>query len=300
LRLKLVLGGLLAILPVALWICFAVDRSGAASAISWIGAPDFALFEDLLSKFLGPMPLPKLLAALLLLGWLLRSGWLAYRRPAADGPASPALAWLDCSGLQAGLVMTALVLGVSIWKQITYDRYFIVLLPSIVVWLSCQLASLEPRGRGSRLLLWILLGVWVVVFWTQSFLDLRPTADGLDAREDSNYRAVSLLAAPYELRYGLAPRHLTTSDRLLAVEGLLAGGRRPWRDPKALFDPGQVAPTSPFVMAGTGSPRALKRRFEPLVKRLKAGRFQCRDLAPDHPFVRVLECRPPRLPVRGA
>jgi hypothetical protein len=205
-------GGVLAIMPVATWVLVGVDRGDARRATSWIGPPDFALLEDVLVRYLGPYPLPKLLALLLLLTWLLRSrrlqGQAASLPMAMAGNPPPALFWLDASGLLAGLLMTALVVAVSFWKPIAFSRYFIVLLPALVVWLSCQLARLEPRGPRVQRAICIVLAVWVLSSWTDSFIGLTRAGPQVGPRESSNFRAVSLAAAPFQLRYGLADRQL--------------------------------------------------------------------------------------------
>ncbi|MFM2080802.1 MAG: hypothetical protein RLZZ219_1484 [Cyanobacteriota bacterium] len=289
-RFRLCMGSALASLPVGAWIVLAVDRTDAGRATSWIGPPEFGLLEDVLVKFIGPYPLPKLVVVMVVLALLLRSGLLVRRLQ----PAGLNLSWLDVSGLLAGIWMVVVVVLLSFWKPIAFARYFIVLLPGLVVWFSCQLMLLEPRGSGGRFCLWTAMIIWIILAWTQSFEGLRASGADAGSRESSNFRAVSLAAAPFDLRFGLAPRHLTTSDRLLAVEGQLPAHRPPWRDPSPLRE--GALPAQTFVLAATGSERVLARKFAPLEEQLQARGCDCRDLL-DQRFVRVLTCQPPTLPL---
>lgn len=289
-RLKLCVAATLGIFPVIVWIVLVVDRANAGRAISWIGPPDFSLLEDVLAKFMGPFPLVKLVLFIAVLAVLMRSGMVVRRR---SRPLDLSIGWLDISGLLAGFWMVAAVLLLSFSNPIAFARYFIVLLPALVVWLSCELMLLEPQGRGGRFLLSMAMLVWIVLAWGQSFEGLRGSGSEAGPRESSNFRAVSLAAASYELRYGLTPRHLTTSDRLLVVDGHLQAHRPPWREIFLLR--GAPLPEQTFVLAATGGDRVLQRKFEPLLRMVKARGCNCRDLL-TQPFVRVLACQPPALP----
>ncbi|MFM7313087.1 MAG: hypothetical protein ACKO0M_07980 [Cyanobium sp.] len=292
----------LAMLPVGGWILFAVNGADAGRATSWIGMPEFGLLEDVLARFLGPWPLPKLIVALTLLVWLQRSGRLSWQGHAAlshpSGASASDLRWLDVSGLQAGLLMSAGVLTVSFWKPIAFARYFIVLLPPLVVWLSCQVARIEPQGRRLRLLLSVGLSLWLLLGWSQSFLGLTRSGSQPGPRENSNYRAVALAAAPWRERYSLTPRHLTTMDRLLAAEGLLPVGREPWRPIRELTDAAAgrppVLPAEAFVVAATGGESLLERKFQPFIDRLRARAVRCEAVGAVQPNVHVLVCQGPQ------
>jgi hypothetical protein len=200
------------------------------------------------------------------------------------------MAGLDQSGLLAGLLMVALVVAVSFAKPIAFARYFIILLPGLVVWLSLCLARLEPSGPRVKIAIVFGLILWVVISWSQSFLGMTSLTGSIGSREDSNFQQVSLLAAPYPLRYGYGPRHLTTSDRLLASQGALPDHRYPWREVDELSSPDILKNPSPFIVAATGGDRLLREKFEPQLNKLKRLGFLCRDLAVDQPHLRVLVC----------
>jgi len=114
-------------------------RSGTGA---WIGRPDFALVEDILTRALGFWPFPKLVV-LCLMGWMiLRWGTVMSTRASTDVvqiPAQPSLA--DRSGLLPSLWMVVGVVLVSFSKPLAFSRYFVVLLPALIPWLAVKAAS---------------------------------------------------------------------------------------------------------------------------------------------------------------
>ncbi len=102
------------------------DYLFSSRAGSWIGPPDYALFEEILARGLGLWPLPKLGLILALLVVLRRWGGL-HRLP------WPKLDLLDRSGLVPSLLMVIGVVAVSFVKPMAFSRYFVVLVPAVVL-----------------------------------------------------------------------------------------------------------------------------------------------------------------------
>ena len=124
---------LIGALPALAWMGYAADYLFSSRAGSWIGLPDYALFEEILARALGLWPLPKLGLILALLVVLRRWGGL-HRLP------WPKLDLLDRSGLVPSLLMVIGVVAVSFVKPMAFSRYFVVLVPA--VWWS--VIALDP------------------------------------------------------------------------------------------------------------------------------------------------------------
>ena len=76
-RRRLALASVMAALPALAWIGYASDYLFSSRSGSWIGSPDFALFEETLARGLGLWPLPKLALFILLIWGLRRWGGMA-------------------------------------------------------------------------------------------------------------------------------------------------------------------------------------------------------------------------------
>ena len=106
---------------------------------AWIGQPDFALLEDTLARALGLWPLPKL-GVLLLVAVVIARGGLHPSKPDQEVVAKMPVALADVSGLSPSLLMVLGVVVISFWKPLAFSRYFVVLLPALIPWLSVRLA----------------------------------------------------------------------------------------------------------------------------------------------------------------
>ncbi|MEB3262835.1 MAG: hypothetical protein VKJ66_00515 [Synechococcus sp.] len=264
-----------------------------SEAGEWIGAPDAGLFEEVLARALGPWPLPKLL--LLALALLL---YLRLRRP---GPAAAPLVprpwalWLDHSGLQAGLLLVVLVVGVSVVKPLASARYFVVLLPALVPFLSLACAALPSPGSGpARWLGWLVGMALVVSFWSQSFEQLDPAAPFTGSRETNDFRQLVLASQDTPVRLSPRAHHFRTAEQLLQRAGALPPSSGRWEDLRDLRR--QVrrgeAPAA-LVLAETGGPDSVQRRIDPSLERLQDLGYTCRRDLLDRPHLRLCRCRRP-------
>ena len=86
-RWTLAAAALIGALPALAWMAYAADYLFSSRAGSWIGVPDYALFEETLARGLGLWPLPKLALIVLLLVVLRRRGGLR-RMPWPSQPCS--------------------------------------------------------------------------------------------------------------------------------------------------------------------------------------------------------------------
>ncbi|MFM7675150.1 MAG: hypothetical protein ACKO5F_06110 [Synechococcus sp.] len=261
-----------------------------SEAGEWIGAPDAGLLEEVLARALGPWPLPKLL--------LLALALLLYLRLRRHGTAAPTLAprpwglWLDHSGLQAGLLLVVLVVGVSVVKPLAYARYFVVLLPALVPFLSLACAALPAHGPGpARWLGWLVGMALVVSFWSQSFEPLDPAAPFTGSRETNDFRQLVLASQDTPLRLSPRAHHFRTAERLLQRSGALPASSGRWEDLHDLRR--QVrrgeAPAA-LVLAETGGPDSVQRRIDPSLKRVRDLGYSCRRDLLDQPHLRLYRC----------
>ena len=168
-------------LPALAWMAYAANYLFSSRAGSWIGAPDYALFEETLARGLGLWPLPKLALVLLLLVVLRRWGGLC-RWP------WPNVDLLDRSGLIPSLLMVVGVVVVSFVKPMAFSRYFVVLLPAVVPVLAVQIGALDLNrfGRGCGL---VVLGLLLASWWGPGFSELDAGVGGV--REQDQFHRIS-------------------------------------------------------------------------------------------------------------
>ena len=147
---------LIGALPALAWIVYAANYLFSSRAASWIGPPDYALFEETLARGLGLWPLPKLGLILLLVvvfrrwGGLHRLSW-------------PERGVMDRSGLIPSLLMVVGVVVVSFVKPMAFSRYFVVLLPVVVPVLAVQFGALNLNRLGRGCAVGVLASCWPVV-----------------------------------------------------------------------------------------------------------------------------------------
>jgi hypothetical protein len=280
-----------ALLPTFAWIGYShryLLRGGEAG--DWIGRPDWALVEDTLARFLGPLPLPKLAVVVLVL-WAWRR---LCRRP--GGESSPPVAvppgWLDAGGLLPGLVMVAGVVGVSFFKPLAFARYFVVLLPALAAAVSIGLAvQPAPPAGWPRPALLAAAGLVVVLFWHDAFQPLAPDGAFTGSREQNDFRRIVLLSHGEPLRFSPRPHHFRTAERLLVNQGVLRRPGGPWRESGDL-EPllTTASPPARLLLAETSGPRSVKRRIASSIERVEALGYRCRRLEPERPHIRLLAC----------
>ena len=273
---------LIGALPALAWMAYAADYLFSSRAGSWIGPPDYALFEEILARGLGLWPLPKLALILALLVVLRRWGGL-HRLP------WPKLDLLDRSGLMPSLLMVLGVVAVSFVKPMAFSRYFVVLLPAVVPVLAVQIGALELNrlGRGCCL---VVLALLLASWWGHGFTELDGGVGGV--REQDQFRLISQRTSGLEERYSPRPRLFNLSDRMEAAMGRISSASSPWGGMADLKRRLQ-APDHPkqLWLASSGPPQAMDRKLKPLQSQVERLGFRCEPQATDLTHARLLRCR---------
>jgi len=269
-------------IPALAWMVYAAEYLFSSRAGTWIGAPDYALFEETLARGLGLWPLPKLALLLLLLMVLQRFGGM------------PRLPWLqqgllDRSGLIPSSLMVLGVVVLSFVKPMAFSRYFVVLLPAVVPVLAVQIGALELNrfGRGSAL---VVLGLMLISWWGPGFSELDAGVGGV--REQDQFRLISQRTSGLEERYSPRPRLFNLSDRMEVAMGRIPSPSAPWggkadlkRRLQGLDQPQQL------WLASSGPPKAMERKLKPLQASVEQEGFRCEPQATDLTHARLLRCR---------
>ena len=273
---------LIGALPALAWMAYAADYLFSSRAGSWIGVPDYALFEETLARGLGLWPLPKLALILLLLSVLHRWGGLR-RFP------RPTSALLDHSGLMPSLLMAIGVVVVSFFKPMAFSRYFVVLLPAVVPALAVQIGALELNrfGRGCSLMV---LGLMLISWWGPGFSELDAGVGGV--REQDQFRLISQRTSGLVERYGPRARLLSLSDRMEVAMGRIPSDPLPWGDADDL-EQRLAAPPLPseLWLASSGPPQAMERKLKPLQLQAEQAGLRCEPQSEDLTHARLLRCR---------
>lgn len=271
-RWGLLVAELLAVLPVSTWILLSREHLASGQGIAWIGIPDYGLLEDVLARFLGPWPLPRLvlLAVLLAVAFRLdRLRWAGLRHPPS---------WLtlaDRSGVLPSLVMVVMVVALSFVRPFAFGRYFFILLPACSVGLALMLSLLRPAGRVGWCCALAFVGLAWVVASHDAFAEL--SVQGIDAgsKEGSNYRALSLRAAEAApARFTLEPvlTKANASDHVLKQAGLLPLSLPAWRPLSGGPDAAERLPDT-AVIGATGEKPV--RELQRLRIALEVSGFRC-------------------------
>ena len=273
---------LIGALPALAWIVHAANYLFSSRAASWIGSPDYALFEETLARGLGLWPLPKLGLILLLVvvfrrwGGLHRLSW-------------PERGVMDRSGLIPSLLMVVGVVVVSFVKPMAFSRYFVVLLPAVVPVVAVQIGALELNrlGRGCAL---VVLGLMLISWWGPGFSELEAGVGGM--REQDQFRLISQRTSGLEERYSPRPRLFNLSDRMEVAMGRIPVPSSPWGG-KADLKRRLQGPDQPqqLWLASSGPPQAMKRKLKPLQSQLEQAGFRCEPQANDLTHARLLRCR---------
>ena len=281
-RWTLAVAALLGALPALAWMAYAADYLFSSRAGSWIGAPDYALFEETLARGLGLWPLPKLLLLALLLVVLRRWGGLrSLRWPERD--------LLDRSGLIPSLLMVVGVVVVSFIKPMAFSRYFVVLLPAVVPVLAVLISRFELNrlGRGCGLaVLVVLLASW----WGPGFTELDAGVGGV--REQDQFRLISQRTSGLEERYSPRPRLFNLSDQMELAMARIPVPASPWGGKAALkqrLDSEELP--QQLWLASSGPPPAMARKLKPLQERVELAGYRCDARATDLSHARLLQCR---------
>ena len=199
---------LIGALPALAWMAYAADYLFSSRAASWIGVPDYALFEETLARGLGLWPLPKL-ALMLLLLVVFGAG------EGCAGGLGLSVVCSDRSGLIPSLLMVVGVVAVSFVKPMAFSRYFVVLLPALVPVLAVQIGALELNrfGRGCGL---VVLALMLASWWGPGFSELDAGVGGV--RQDQ-FRLISQRTSG--LGGALQPRQrlFNLSDRMEVAMG---------------------------------------------------------------------------------
>ncbi|QNJ21564.1 putative conserved membrane protein [Synechococcus sp. MIT S9220] len=290
LRLRWRLGGVafLALVPSFAWVVYASSFLFSSSAGSWIGHPDFALFEDTLARAIGPWPLPKLVL-LLLVSWGLRRWGFQNLTRDLKNQSLNRLALMDVCGLTPSVLMVVGLVAISFIKPMTFSRYFVVLMPAVIPWLAATGAQLPFSRRGKKVVV-LMSTLMLALWWQQSFQGITPVLGG--SRESDNFRAVSLLTAGQQERYSSRPRLLHLSDQVQLASGRIANHPTPWGGPHDLNRRLQQLPLPEEVWLATSGPeQMLQKGLLPMESEAAQAGFSCEALDASPAFTRVLQCR---------
>ena len=273
---------LIGALPALAWMAYAADYLFSSGAASWIGVPDYALFEETLARGLGLWPLPKLALVLLLLVALRCWGGLRHWPwPSRD--------LLDQSGLIPSLLMVVGVVAVSFVKPMAFSRYFVVLLPAVLPVLAVQIGALELNrcGRGFGL---VVLALMLISWWGPGFSELDAGVAGV--REQDQFRLISQRTSGLDERYSPRQRLFNLSDRMEVAMGRIPSPPVPWGGKadlkQRLLD---QDPPQQLWLASSGPPQAMERKLKPLLARVEQAGFRCEPQAKDLTHARLLRCR---------
>jgi len=281
-RWRLAIAALIGALPALAWIAYAADYLFSSRSGSWIGPPDYALFEETLARGLGLWPLPKLALLLVLLLVLRRWGGL------------PTLRWpepdlLDRSGLLPSLLMVAGVVVLSFFKPMAFSRYFVVLLPALVPVVAVLIGRLECNrlGRNCGLaVLMLLLASW----WGPGFAELDAGVGGV--REQDQFRLISQRTSGLEERYSPRPRLFNLSDRMEVAMGRIPVPPSPWRGRDGLEQRLEaIDPPEQVWLASSGPPFAMARKVKPLRRLVEQAGYRCEQRSTDLTHALLLQCR---------
>jgi mannosyltransferase len=273
---------LIGALPALAWMAYAADYLFSSGAASWIGVPDYALFEETLARGLGLWPLPKLALVLLLLVALRCWGGLRHWP-------WPSRELLDQSGLIPSLLMVVGVVAVSFVKPMAFSRYFVVLLPAVVPVLAVQIGALELNrcGRGCGL---VVLALMLISWWGPGFSELDAGVAGV--REQDQFRLISQRTSGLDERYSPRQRLFNLSDRMEVAMGRIPSPPVPWGGKADLKQRLlEQDPPQQLWLASSGPPQAMERKLKPLLARVEQAGFRCEPQAKDLTHARLLRCR---------
>ena len=263
---------------------YSADYLFSSSAGSWIGVPNYGLFEETLARGLGLWPLPKLALMVLLLVVLRRWGGLP-RLP------WPARDLLDRSGLIPSLLMVVGVVVVSFVKPMAFSRYFVVLVPAVVPVLAVQIGALELNrfGRGCSL---VVLGLLLASWWGPGFAEIDPGEGGV--REQDQFRLISQRTSGLVERYSPRARMFNLSDRMELSMGRISLNPAPWGGADDLEE--RLAKSSLpqelwLANSATYATHQL-RALQSLQEQVERAGFICRDRSADLTHARLLQCTP--------
>ena len=273
---------LIGALPALAWMAYAADYLFSSGAASWIGVPDYALFEETLARGLGLWPLPKLALVLLLLVALRCWGGLRHWPwPSRD--------LLDQSGLIPSLLMVVGVVAVSFVKPMAFSRYFVVLLPAVLPVLAVQIGALELNrcGRGFGL---VVLALMLISWWGPGFSELDAGVAGV--REQDQFRLISQRTSGLDERYSPRQRLFNLSDRMEVAMGRIPSPPVPWGGKADLKQRLlEQDPPQQLWLASSGPPQAMERKLKPLLAQVEQAGFRCEPQAKDLTHARLLLCR---------
>ena len=288
-RWRLMAAAFAGMLPAFLWIAYASTYLFSSRSASWIGTPDFALLEDTLARALGPWPLPKLVMLALVLWGLRRWGLRKLDDSASARVGGLGLQLGDASALIPSALMVLGVVALSFVKPMAFSRYFVVLLPALIPWLSVCGVLLPLNHGGKRLVL--LVGVLTLcLWWQQSFLGLSASQGG--GREADDFRAVSRLTATKQERYAPRPHLFNLSDRMELAAGRLSEPGSPWGGAGELQSRLHQPPLPATLwLAASGPEEVMQRRLKPMEKQVERAGLECKEVNSVPPFTRLMHCQ---------
>ena len=265
-RWSLACAAMVGALPSLAWMTYASEYLFSSRAGSWIGGPDFALFEDTLARGIGVWPLPKLGLILLLVIVLKRWGGLrGWRWPEA--------ALLDRSGLTPSLLMVVGVVTVSFVKPMTFSRYFVVLLPAVVPVLAVFITQfkLNTIGRNCSI---AVLSLLLISWWGQSFSELDSGESRI--REDDQFSLISQQTRGQMHRFSSRSKLLNLSDTMEASMGRISHKQTKWNDEKDLAQLlSQTSKPDQLWLAESGPPKSSEEKLVSMLQLTVKNGYQC-------------------------
>ena len=281
----------IAVLPSMAWMAFASSYLLRRGTGAWIGRPDFALFEDTLTRALGLWPFPKLLVVCLM-GWaVLRWGPAVSTRASTDVvPLQVQSPLADRSGLLPSLWMVVAVVLVSFWKPLAFSRYFVVLLPALIPWLAVRAASWPFNLRGLRIA-GVAFGLLMVSWWWHSFADIDPALSRDGSRESDQFQVISRSLANEPYRFSRRERLFNLSDRTEVAAGRMKPPLTPWGG-KSNLDRllKGASPPSLLWLADSGDLQGIQPRMMPLLRRVQAAGYDCTLGIDEGPYAHIWRC----------
>ena len=279
-RWSLAAASLMGALPALAWMAYASEYLFSSRAGSWIGGPDFALFEDTLARGIGVWPLPKLGLILLLVIVLKRWGGLrGWRWPEA--------ALLDRSGLTPSLLMVVGVVTVSFMKPMAFSRYFVVLLPAVVPVLAVFITEfkLNPIGRNCSI---AVLSLLLISWWGQSFSELDSGESRI--REDDQFSLISQQTSGQMHRFSSRSKLLNLSDTMEASMGRISPKQTKWNNEKDLAQLlSQTSKPDQLWLAESGPPKSSEEKLESMLQLTVKNGYQCEKRSSSTNAL-ILEC----------
>lgn len=236
-RKTLALSALAAALPASLYMLTNIGLLVGGGKVSFLRSPDWLLFDGLAALLFG-----RHVAEVLLLTGLIIVG-LVWRSRHAGLTCGSAKTLIVDYGIHGCCLLLFITLAVSFVRPIAEGRFYIVIIPAMIAGLASCLGRLvvrPPLRAGTGFILLALLALLLSQFWTEGYSIVDPYRYGRFARQDDDYRTVSLLTTRDPYRLSPQCVKLKASDQVLTREHLMPNAT-PWICFRTL-DPNLMSP----------------------------------------------------------